>query len=75
MTTETITTLNLTTGQKEQFELIDLQAFSPDKYTERQIAILTKNLDGIATLRQRRTLYTAYVKKDGTIGGASRKAN
>lgn len=75
MTNETITTFNLTTGNKEQFELIDLQGFSSEKYTERQIAILSRNLDGIAILRQRRTIYTAYVKKDGTIGGASRKAN
>jgi len=67
-----ITAFNLATGNKEQFELIDIQPFTAEKYTERQIAILSKNLDGIATLCQKRTLYSAYVKKDGSFGGASK---
>lgn len=71
---DTVTAFKISSGQHEQFELIDLQPFSPEKYTERQIAILGKMNSGIATLRQKRTSYTAYVKKDGSFGSASKVA-
>lgn len=69
---QTVTVFNILTGNKEQFELVDLQDFSTEKYTPRQITILSKMNSGIAILRQKRTLYRAYYRKDGGFGSASK---